>query len=50
MSRTKEFMDEYGRFNPLNGQVLLGPPPSPLPAYRLQVEGESVYVESLVGA
>jgi len=39
-----------GRFNPLNGQVLLGPPPSPLPAYHLQVEGQAVYVESLVEA
>lgn len=35
-----------GRFNPLSGQVILGPPPAPLAGYRLEVEGDAVYVES----
>jgi cytochrome b6-f complex iron-sulfur subunit len=39
-----------GRFNPVNGQVLLGPPPAPLAEYRLQVEGDAVYVQSGGGA
>lgn len=34
-----------GRFNPVNGNVILGPPPRPLPEYRLEVEGNAVYVE-----
>lgn len=29
----------------LNGAVISGPPPGPLPAYRVQVEGDQVYVE-----
>lgn len=28
-----------------NGAVISGPPPGPLPAYRIQVEGDQVYVE-----
>jgi cytochrome b6-f complex iron-sulfur subunit len=39
-----------GRFNPVNGQVLFGPPPTPLAEYRLQVEGGAVYVQSGGGA
>lgn len=34
-----------GRFSPLNGKVILGPPPAPLAKYRLEVAGETVYVE-----
>ena len=28
-----------------NGAVISGPPPSPLPQYRVQVEGDQIYVE-----
>ncbi len=28
-----------------NGAVISGPPPEPLPQYRLQVEGDQIYVE-----
>jgi cytochrome b6-f complex iron-sulfur subunit len=28
-----------------NGAVISGPPPAPLPAYRVQVEGDQIYVE-----
>ncbi len=33
-----------GRFNPVNGAVISGPPPSPLPQLALTVEDEAVYV------
>lgn len=33
-----------GRFNPLNGMVISGPPPAPLPPLKLTVEGETIYV------
>lgn len=33
-----------GRFNPLNGHVILGPPPAPLAEYLVQIEGEQVFV------
>lgn len=33
-----------GRFNPQTGAVISGPPPSPLPAYDVVVEGDDVYV------
>ncbi len=33
-----------GRFNPVNGSVISGPPPTPLPAVPLAVEGDAVYV------
>jgi cytochrome b6-f complex iron-sulfur subunit len=33
-----------GRFNPVNGLVISGPPPAPLPALNLLVEGEIIYV------
>ena len=33
-----------GRFNPVNGGVISGPPPSPLPAYQVYVEGDTVFV------
>jgi cytochrome b6-f complex iron-sulfur subunit len=39
-----------GRFNPVNGQVLVGPPPAPLAEYRLEVEGDAVYVQPAGGA
>ena len=28
-----------------NGAVISGPPPAPLPTYRVQVEGDQIYVE-----
>ena len=33
-----------GRFNPVNGAVISGPPPSPLPEMAVSVEGDIVYV------
>jgi cytochrome b6-f complex iron-sulfur subunit len=33
-----------GRFNPVTGAVISGPPPSPLPQLGLTVEDEAVYV------
>lgn len=33
-----------GRFNPINGAVISGPPPSPLPELTLTVEGDAIYV------
>lgn len=33
-----------GRFNPLNGAVISGPPPAPLPELALTVEGDAIYV------
>ncbi len=33
-----------GRFNPVNGAVISGPPPTPLPELKLVVEGGVVYV------
>lgn len=33
-----------GRFNPQTGAVISGPPPSPLPAYDVVVEGDDIYV------
>jgi cytochrome b6-f complex iron-sulfur subunit len=33
-----------GFFN-TNGDVISGPPPAPLPVYRVQVEGDQIYVE-----
>ena len=33
-----------GRFNPVNGAVISGPPPTPLPAYQVSVEGETIFV------
>jgi len=34
-----------GRFSPVNGHVIMGPPPRPIAEFRLEVEGEAVYVE-----
>jgi len=33
-----------GRFNPVSGAVISGPPPGPLPQVGLRVEGDAVYV------
>lgn len=33
-----------GRFNPITGAVISGPPPSPLPPLALTVEGDAIYV------
>lgn len=33
-----------GRFNAINGAVISGPPPAPLPELELTVEGDAVYV------
>ena len=33
-----------GRFNPINGAVISGPPPAPLPELALTVEENTVYV------
>lgn len=33
-----------GRFNPLNGTVISGPPPRPLPTYDFEIIDEQVYV------
>jgi len=33
-----------GRFNPVSGAVVSGPPPAPLPALTVSVEGDQVFV------
>jgi nitrite reductase/ring-hydroxylating ferredoxin subunit len=33
-----------GRFNPLTGAVIGGPPPRPLPPYEFVIEGNQIYV------
>ena len=38
-----------GRFNPLSGAVISGPPPVPLAAYELEVMGGQVYVGQAKG-
>jgi cytochrome b6-f complex iron-sulfur subunit len=38
-----------GRFNPLNGAVISGPPPRPLPAYELEVGEGQVYIGEAQG-
>jgi cytochrome b6-f complex iron-sulfur subunit len=35
-----------GRFNAINGAVISGPPPAPLPELPVTVEGDTVYVTS----
>jgi cytochrome b6-f complex iron-sulfur subunit len=37
-----------GRFNPVTGAVISGPPPRPLPPYELEIVGEQVYVGDVV--
>jgi cytochrome b6-f complex iron-sulfur subunit len=36
-----------GRFNAINGGVISGPPPAPLPQLTVTVEGDTVYVSPL---
>jgi cytochrome b6-f complex iron-sulfur subunit len=38
-----------GRFNPVNGAVISGPPPRPLPAYEFEIVDEQVYVGATQG-
>ena len=38
-----------GRFNPINGTVIAGPPPRPLPAYEFSVEDGKIYVGKPLG-
>ena len=38
-----------GRFNPLNGSVISGPPPRPLPAYEFEIVEGQVYVGEAKG-
>jgi len=33
-----------GQFNPVTGAVIAGPPPAPLPAVSVSVEGDDIYV------
>jgi len=33
-----------GRFNPVSGTVISGPPPSPLPAIDVAVEGDQIFL------
>jgi cytochrome b6-f complex iron-sulfur subunit len=33
-----------GRFNPVNGAVISGPPPAPLPELPVTVKGDTIYV------
>jgi ubiquinol-cytochrome c reductase iron-sulfur subunit len=33
-----------GRFNPLSGTVISGPPPAPLPSLTVKVEGDQIYL------
>ena len=35
-----------GRFNPINGAVISGPPPTPLPELPVSVDGDTVYVSA----
>ena len=35
-----------GRFNVLNGAVISGPPPAPLPQLELSVEGDAIYIST----
>ncbi len=39
-----------GRFNPLNGAVISGPPPRPLPAYAFEIVAGQVYVGEAQGS
>jgi cytochrome b6-f complex iron-sulfur subunit len=36
-----------GRFSPVNGGVISGPPPAPLPELPLTVEGDAIYVSEV---
>lgn len=39
-----------GRFNPVNGRVIMGPPPAPLAEYSVQVYGDEIYVGTAASA
>jgi cytochrome b6-f complex iron-sulfur subunit len=39
-----------GRFNPLNGAVISGPPPRPLPPYEFEIVDGKVYVGAAKGS
>jgi len=39
-----------GRFNPLTGAVVSGPPPRPLPAYEFEIVKDQVYVGRPLGS
>jgi cytochrome b6-f complex iron-sulfur subunit len=38
-----------GRFNPLNGTVISGPPPRPIPPYELEIVNGEVYIGQAKG-
>lgn len=38
-----------GRFNPLNGTVISGPPPRPIPPYELEIVDGQVYIGEAKG-
>jgi cytochrome b6-f complex iron-sulfur subunit len=38
-----------GRFNPLNGSVIFGPPPRPLPPYEVEIVAEQVFLGEAKG-
>jgi cytochrome b6-f complex iron-sulfur subunit len=38
-----------GRFNPLNGAVISGPPPRPIPPYELEIVNGEVYIGQAKG-
>lgn len=38
-----------GRFNPLTGAVISGPPPRPIPAYELEIVDGEVYIGEIKG-
>lgn len=35
----------HAAFFSINGDVISGPPPSPLPTYQVQVQGDLIYVQ-----
>ncbi len=39
-----------GRFNPLNGSVIFGPPPRPIPPYEMEIVDGEVYIGEAKGA
>lgn len=38
-----------GRFNPLNGMVISGPPPRPIPPYEMEIVNGEVYIGKAKG-
>jgi cytochrome b6-f complex iron-sulfur subunit len=39
-----------GRFNPVNGAVIFGPPPRPIPPYELEIVDGQVYIGEAKGS